>query len=47
MDTGDGQTWVQLTRGESARLAVAEGDTVYLKAAAPAGDGAAKAPAAL
>ena len=47
VDTGDGQTWVQLTRREAARLAVAEGDTVYLKAAARAGDGAAKAPAAL
>jgi sulfate transport system ATP-binding protein len=33
VDTPDGQTWVQLTRGEAARRAVAEGDTVFLKSA--------------
>jgi sulfate/thiosulfate transport system ATP-binding protein len=37
VEGGDGQTWVQLTRGEAARLAVAEGNTVFLKTAAHAG----------
>jgi len=41
VDTPDGQTWVQLTRGEAARLAVTEGGTVYLKAAPHAGGEAA------
>ena len=47
VDTPAGPTWVQLTRGEAARLAVAEGDTVYLKAAPHADGETAKARAAL
>ncbi len=33
VDTGAGPAWVQLTRGEAARLAITEGDTAFLKAA--------------
>ncbi len=47
VDTPDGQTWVQVTRGEAARLAVAEGHTVFLKAAAPSADEAARARAVM
>ncbi len=38
VDTPDGRTWVQLTRGEAARLALAEGDTVFLATAASGRD---------
>ena len=38
LETPAGQTWVQLTRGEAARLAIAEGDTVFLRTAADAAD---------
>jgi sulfate transport system ATP-binding protein len=47
VDTPEGQTWVQLTRGEAARLAIAEGETVFLKAAAPDADEASTARAVM